>query len=230
MYVIARKRLFPPFQKLHIHVSSPCWLRIIQHCANTLTTLVVEVAPDFTEDVATKHLTSKITLPRLKQFAFNNFTTVDDGGLPFPVFRTPVLEEASGYGGVSPLHEDTSTITSLVLIHPTTVNWSKAQRVTYIRLRGLPASNLAEMKKLASNANLCPDISTMDCVQVVLGMDLKFGNTTVLAMQTRSVLSGKPIKLRSFESSAEYNTDPNDGLDHFMVCSSTSSYSVTHFL
>jgi len=231
MESISRKGLFPPLQKLHIHVSGPYWLRIIQHCADTLITLIVEVPPDFEIDISTNDLPKEITMHRLQHFAYNNFATGDPGIVPFPVLQTPVLEcyeECNGPGGVSPLHEDLASVTSLVLGHPTAVDWSKAPRVTYIRLRDMPAVIVHEMRALSTNVNLCPDLSAIDCIQVLPALDERMRAMVALAMDARGVITGKSIKLRNFASSADYDLDPNARADHFMVCSIALSVAVTH--
>jgi len=228
MEAISRKGLFPPLQKLHIYVSSPYWLRIIQLSAETLDTLIVEAPFGFVNQVPTSALKKETTLPRLSHLAYNNF----DGSvrpLPFPVLKTPVLKsyEEVDVPGVAPWHDDLSSVTSLVFGNPESVNWEKAPRVTYIQLRTTPGQILDNIVSLYNNEDLCTDLVTVDCIQVAHSLDVRVANTAKLAVQKRSVATGKSIELNYYTLS-EYLQKSNDQINTSMVGSSAPSLSVRH--
>jgi hypothetical protein len=164
MEAIAHNSLFPSLQKLHIHASGDHWLRIIQCCADLLTALTIEKKGDVVDTAPRDGFDKPILLPQLQDLHFVRVDTTSH----WPSFQTPNLKyyhEHNGVG-VSPIHRDVSTVTSLLLHNPEIVEWSNFPSLTHLRIRDEAQAILQEITVLMSDESLCPKLHSVECIVV----------------------------------------------------------------
>jgi hypothetical protein len=191
MEAIAHKSLFPSLQKLHIYTSGTHWLRIIQCCADLLTSLTIERNGGVMDTTPTEEFDKPILFPQLQDLHFVRIDTTSRR----PSFQTPNLKSYHEYNGigVSPVHADVSTVTSLVIHNPEEVEWSNFPSLTHLRIRDTSEVILHEMTILTDNATLCPKLHSVECIAITSDTCEPLIASTMAA---RSVRTGTAIDFR----------------------------------
>jgi len=210
MEVIARQSI-SSLRNLHIQASGCHWLRIIQACANFLTTLVVEINSSSKNMVSKEELDKPITCSQLQHLHYVNVPVIfahENGPLHWPYLLTPHLQSYHEFNGtgVSPMHADVSSITSLFFHSPKKVAWASFLSLTHLRLQCHGSASLMnETSVLGANPKLCPKLSSVECV--VLGLGRSREADAALCMANRTLSTGISINLQYQQRYYDQNVD-----------------------
>ncbi|KAG8821814.1 hypothetical protein FRC17_009734 [Serendipita sp. 399] len=189
---IAQPGSFPPLRELHISTSDLGWEEIIQHCADTLVTLGIQC------EQATSIDMQATTLPHLRSLSLtvtDSLGIVDDHYTTW--FKTPALQtyyEELCVPWPSPIHYDTSSVTSATFVDAEIIEWSRLPHLSTVVLDMIEKQCLSVCEALGRHA---PDLHE---IQWITG-DMDTENCIQEILHTRAEATGKTIHLQAISKS-----------------------------